>query len=420
MYRPSNFDLYPKSRDEFSLDLFLDPTSEYRGCPLWSWNTQLHKPLLRKEIHALKEMGIGGFTMHSRVGLDTPYLGDKYLDCVATCVAEAKKLNMKAFLYDEDRWPSGAAGGLVTRDDPSTRMLHLLFTPWKYGTEGHGADQGLSSGGNSFRGESGYLLGRFAISLDDGGYMTYRQMQPEDHNQPSDVLLPGERIWYAYVESNPPSTWYNNAWYIDSLSPRAMRAFIDKTHEVYLAKAGVGDEFGKTLTAIFTDEPQFAGMTQLERPDEEKDLFMPWTEGLEKSFLDSTGLDLVAGLPELFWDLAPSRASGGVQQRPSLIKYHFHDHVAELFASAFLDQLSNWCEDHSLAQMGHMNEEPTLLQQTQCLGDAMRTYRSMQIPGVDMLVDSREWNTVKQCSSVVRQYGRTGCMSELYGVTNWT
>lgn len=418
--RPSKFDLYPKARASWSDELFLKPSAEYRGCPLWSWNTRLHKPLLRKEIRALQDMGIGGFTMHSRVGLDTEYLGNKFMDCVATCITEAKKLDMKAFLYDEDRWPSGAAGGLVTRDDPSLRMLHLLFTPWKYGTPGHGADHSVSTGSAPFRGESGYLLGRYAVKLDESGFMSYRHMQNEDNHQPSDVLRPGEQIWYAYVESSPPSSWYNDAWYIDTMSPRAMKAFLDSTHEVYYKAKGVGEEFGKTVTAIFTDEPQFSGMVQLENAREVKDCFAPWTEGLQNSFKDRTGLDLVAALPELFWDVTPTVVSSNVKDSVSLIRYKYHDHIAELFTASFLDQLSVWCEKHSLGQMGHMMEEPTLLQQSQCLGEAMRTYRSMQIPGVDMLVDSREYNTVKQCSSVVRQYGRTGCMSELYGVTNWT
>ena len=49
----------------------------------------------------------------------------------------------------------------------------------------------------------------------------------------------------------------------------------------------------------------------------------------------------------------------------------------------------------------------------------MRSYRSFDIPGIDMLYDSRELNTAKQAQSAVRQYGREGMLSELYGVTGW-
>jgi hypothetical protein len=37
-----------------------------------------------------------------------------------------------------------------------------------------------------------------------------------------------------------------------------------------------------------------------------------------------------------------------------------------------------------------------------------------------MLCDEKEYNTAKQASSVARQNGVRGFMSELYGVTNWT
>jgi hypothetical protein len=68
---------------------------------------------------------------------------------------------------------------------------------------------------------------------------------------------------------------------------------------------------------------------------------------------------------------------------------------------------------------GHVMDEPTLLSQTKALGDAMRSYRSFQLPGIDMLCDWREYSTAKQAQSAVHQYGRPGVLSELYGVTNW-
>ncbi len=59
---------------------------------------------------------MGGFFMHSRVGLQTEYLGDKWFDLINACADTAEKLGMEAWLYDEDRWPSGIAGGLVTKN----------------------------------------------------------------------------------------------------------------------------------------------------------------------------------------------------------------------------------------------------------------------------------------------------------------
>ena len=95
---------------------FTNPGSEYRGAPFWAWNGKLEPEELRRQVRIMHQMGLGGFFMHSRVGLDTAYLSDEWFKCVDACVDEAKKLGMRAWLYDEDRWPSGAAGGLVTKN----------------------------------------------------------------------------------------------------------------------------------------------------------------------------------------------------------------------------------------------------------------------------------------------------------------
>ena len=69
--------LYKKNGAK-SLDrkLFENPTSEYRATPFWSWNAKLEKDQLCRQIDCFKEMGLGGFHMHTRTGLATEYLSD--------------------------------------------------------------------------------------------------------------------------------------------------------------------------------------------------------------------------------------------------------------------------------------------------------------------------------------------------------
>ena len=89
--------------------------NKYRGLPFWCWNGKLDKDEVIRQVHILKEMGFGGFFMHSRTGLATEYLGEDWFDLIRTATEEAEKLGMTAWLYDEDRWPSGTAGGEVTK-----------------------------------------------------------------------------------------------------------------------------------------------------------------------------------------------------------------------------------------------------------------------------------------------------------------
>ena len=108
--------------------LFKNPTAEYRGTPFWAWNDTLDKEDLLWQIEQLKKMGFGGFHMHSRSGMATPYLSEEFMDLVKACTDKAKAEEMLSYLYDEDRWPSGSAGGIVTKNK-KYRQKTLRFTP---------------------------------------------------------------------------------------------------------------------------------------------------------------------------------------------------------------------------------------------------------------------------------------------------
>lgn len=392
--------LYPKSAEkELTQEQFRHPGSEYRGAPFWAWNCRLEKEELLRQLEVLKKMGLGGAHMHVRTGMATPYLSDEHMALIKACVEKCRDEKMLAWLYDEDRWPSGAAGGLLTKD-PQYRARHLLLTTKPYG-EGQ-AEAGLDSSARSARSENGTLLACYDVQLDENGCLTGAKRIAATEEAAG-------RKWYAYQETDLPNPWYNNQTYANTLDPATMQKFVEITYERYLET--VGEDFGGVVPAIFTDEPQFSHKSALAFAREEKDVFLPWTDDLPETFRAAYGEELLEHLPELLWELPEGKVS--------LIRYHYHDHIAERFAQAFADTCGGWCQEHGLMLTGHMMEEPTLKSQTAALGEAMRSYRSFQLPGIDMLCGSREFTTAKQAQSAVHQYGRPGMTSELYGVTGW-
>ena len=102
---------------------FKNPGAGYRGAPFWAWNGDLRKEELERQIDVFEQMGFGGFFMHARAGLITKYLSDEFMQSVRDCCLKAGQKGMKAWLYDEDRYPSGPAGGLVTRNPAYTRRF---------------------------------------------------------------------------------------------------------------------------------------------------------------------------------------------------------------------------------------------------------------------------------------------------------
>ena len=391
----------PKIRKKgWTKKIFRNPPCEYRAAPFWAWNCDLNKDLLLREIDQMKRMGMGGFHMHVRTGMSTTYLSDGFMQLIRDCVDKAKEERMRAYLYDEDRWASGAAGGYVTREE-RYRARYLLFTTVSYE---QAEENPASVPVDSPRTGKGRLLARYAVRLNDEGELAeYRLLKD---GQQADAA---ETAWYAYLEIEKESPWFNNQTYVNTLDKKAIERFVEITHERY--KEVVGNEFGGAVQSIFSDEPQFSRKTTLGFAGEKKDVVLPWTDDLPDTFRAAYGEELLAGLPELYWELP-----GGAV---SLIRYHYHDHIAERFAEGFADTVGTWCARNGLLLTGHMMEEPTLKSQTAALGEAMRSYRSFQLPGIDMLCDWREYTTAKQAQSAAHQFGCPGVMSELYGVTNW-
>lgn len=384
-----------KRNEEKVLDeaLFRNPTSEYRGAPFWAWNCKMNKEMLCEQIEAMKKMGFGGFHMHSRTGMNHKYLSDEFMNLVGACVDKAKEENMLAWLYDEDRYPSGFAGGFVTKNK-RYRERPLIFTKNKM--ENVDFDKDLSVENDSY-----YFVGAYDICLNDKGEITeYKKIGFDDE---------GANKWYAYLKSKEPDAWFNNCGYIDAMCGEAVDEFIKVTHERY--KECFGNEFGKTIPAIFTDEPNFGRMWCMKFANGSDDGIMVWTLDFDQTFEEKYEFNIIDRIPELFWNLKDNKMS--------VARYLYHCHLNERFAEAFTDKIGKWCDENNIYLTGHVLDEESMFRQTTCIGEAMPLYRGFNIPGIDILCDRIELTTAKQCQSVVHQYGREGMLSELYGVTGW-
>ena len=112
--------------------LFERPTSEYRGAPFWAWNCKVTEDIVDRQTAILREMGFGGYHMHSRTGMDVPYLSDEFMALIKRCVEDSKKLGTLAWLYDEDRWASGAAGPVLSTQNREIPSEDTQDDDWRY------------------------------------------------------------------------------------------------------------------------------------------------------------------------------------------------------------------------------------------------------------------------------------------------
>lgn len=367
---------------------------ECRPVPFWSWNGNLEQDELNEQVEGFKAQGMGGFMMHVREGLETPYLEDDFMDRIRETVAKAKAEGMHAWLYDEDKYSSGMGGGHVGRiggDAVRAKALSIDVARTL------AADDAIQAAYVAVI--EGDALLRCARIPEAGAGAVGRALAER-------VLAENEAYLILRRHVAAPNEWCHGDAYPDALNPEAARLFIETTHEKY--KDAVGEEFGRTIPAIFTDEPSIRGFNEgLNRPDM---TWIAWSDLLPEAFALRRGYDIWELLPYFFF-------RGPHAER---IRHDYWATVTEQFADAYTRQLSDWCRANGIELAGHYCEEGSLIGSTLHCGAVMPHYRYLDVPGIDTLCEQTDESlTVKQISSVANQYGRKKVITETYGVTGW-
>ncbi len=95
--------------------------AEYAPAPLWVWNDLLTEDEVRSTLHDMADQKVMQVFVHPRPGLMTPYLSDAWFQMWKVALEEGKKLGMLVWIYDENSYPSGFAGGFVPELMPESR-----------------------------------------------------------------------------------------------------------------------------------------------------------------------------------------------------------------------------------------------------------------------------------------------------------
>ena len=361
--------------------MFRDPPKQYRPSPFWSWNDKLREDELRWQVREMKDKGFGGYFMHSRVGLITEYLSDEWMRMIEACLDEGTKADMESWLYDEDKWPSGFAGGIVPRMSRNYRSKGIEAAEIsEEEVERTKKDDNVLGIFSIRNGPDGKLAETSRIHLGEGR------------------ILEGGRIMAFRTVVAKDNNWYNGESYVDLLDPEVTEAFLRSTHDAYAERSG--DEFGEFMPGIFTDEPNYQGAGQI-----------PWTSGFREYFSEKNGYDIAEKLPFLYY--------GGSES--TKVRHDYWKAITRRFVEAFSVPLSKRCERLGLQLTGHYLAEDTLGSQIRVIGAAMPHYEFMHVPGIDHLCRNiQNPLTLKQASSAAHQFGRWRVMCEIFGCSGHT
>ncbi|MEZ5103611.1 MAG: glycosyl hydrolase [Draconibacterium sp.] len=371
---------------------FKSPSAEYSILPFWSWNGTLTADKLTWQIDQMLDKGVYGAFMHARAGLDeseTPYFSDGFWAAVDTTIKYSAKKGFNAYLYDEDKWPSGSAGGRTVAANPEEFIKKGLF----YNKMEVFGPQTITI--NLHEKPMAVFAGRISANgkYDFSSQIDLTEKAGKEWNVPDGLWA----IISFEIVKDPGEQ-------IDYLDSAAVAKFIEITHEEYYKRYGM--YFGNTIPGIFFDEI-FANFSKMDN-----NIF--WTDDFIQQFKSIKGYDLSENLPLLFFSDPVFSAK---------VRFDYFDVVRKLFIKAWFKQYADWCEKHHIWATGHTTEKLTHYRRQ---SDYFSTMGQLQVPGADneeyrygfpRMID---WYNTKQISSIANLYNRKRVMVEAMGGGGYT
>jgi alpha-L-rhamnosidase len=367
------------------LQAFADPPAEFRSAPLWVWNDRVTRDEIETQLGDFKAHGIGGVFIHPRPGLITPYLSEEWLDLCRHAVEVGKGLGMKVWIYDENSYPSGFAGGHVPAELPDSIGRGLQLTK-------------ASSLPLSFSEKPLLVLRKTGAGFEE---VTEKALLPAA----APALDKGDYYIFT-IQQASPEAWFGGFTYVDLMNGAVTEKFLDVTLNAY--KRSFGDEFGQTVPGSFQDE---AHIGPVMGPD-----IINFTPSIFEAFQIKWGYDLRPHLPSLFEEVGDWRS----------VRHNFYATTLELFIKSWAKPYYDYCAANGLWLTGHYleHEWPGPNYASDYLGMLAHSH----MPGIDCLMN--QWQTgphdqfgnaraPKEIRSVANQLGRPRTMSETYGAGGW-
>jgi hypothetical protein len=312
----------------------------------------------------LKGLGLGGIVCN--VDFKNYMVSEENWDNLIRAVEACRDVGLVVWIYDEEGYPSGAAGGLVLKRNPAFEALAL----------------------------------------------TYDKSRKEPF-----ALRP------AYEHTHASNNFYAARRYPNLIDGRAVQCFIETTHEAYWRR--LKKHFGKTIQALFTDEPSLMAVNIGPLPENVRKNVrvvdkleesvkplpsVPWAGDLPKQYRKRYGQDLLKVRKSLF---------EGTGELDRQVRRRFWSLVSDLVTERYFGGLQDWAQAHGVASSGHTLWEETPLHHVPLEGNALKALGRMDIPGLDLLNSDPEaviysgWLTAGLPASAAILNGRRKVMTEV-------
>ena len=301
------------------------PPAEFSFAPFWFWNDELQASEIIRQLADFQAHGVDAFVIHPRVGLPRHqgWMSQALLDMMRLAIEQAEARGMWVILYDEGMYPSGSSSGQVVAENQGYQCRGMVRINLSAATPGQ-EQQGVMIGPD---GEPALTPDQHLVAMVD-----YEGQRYAIVNRPIDSVIRGLHFIHEDAdeppEDNPPAA--------DLLNPDAVACFIRLVYQRFYDE--FGSHFGKTIKAIFTDEPHLLGRLR------EKNIMPGTIDSLEhvNAYL---GYDFTPHLPAL-WD----------ETAPQQFRRDYERALEHRLQATYYHQLYDWCSAHNIALTGHPAE----------------------------------------------------------------
>ncbi len=338
---------------------FRNPAAEYGLTLWWGWDGPVDEETIQKDLDTIRSFGFTGVMIEAGYGMTARYLSPEWFNLVRFAVGEAGKRNMRVWIEDEGKYPSGFAGGRFSEERPDLRMQALSVSERIDVEPGQAVSRGLAPDEVSAAAFNAADSTGLSLPVENG---RIEWTAPEGKWQ---VILARHGFMTSPTRSvnNPTRGKDTNASLMDYLNPEAARQFLAWTHEGY--KNAFKPEFGRTFMGFMGDEPDYSIRG------------IPWTGGIFDAFLKEKGYD-VRPMTALFF--AP-KLSDPVRRA----KADYWDVWSRLFAENFFRVQHEWCAQNGVSYIVHLNKDDDMPALARSGGDFFRNMKYAAAPGVDAI-----------------------------------
>ena len=413
----------------FDRDSFQNPPNEFRPLQIvHGLDAALRDPEhltgeegIDQRLQLLHDLGLGGVVMN--VGFKDYLVSPRQWEIYRYSLRKAINLDLLVWLYDEKGYPSGTAGGIVTRAHPEYAALGLAAYEQQIdGPADVCFDMPVSCRRFVWAGAMADPASATRASVWDLSALvdaqgTLRWQAPAGHWT---LVYLAERVMYEGTHSAANVCEFKH--YVNLLKPEAVAEFLRVTHEQYVRQTP--PELWSHIRAVFTDEPSLMPAYMPPLPERfigkipvlDAPLFtdrppaVPWVEDFLPYFKSIKGYDLTPFLFALF---------GSATDEACYARQDYYEVMTRRYSEAFYGQVLRWCQAHGIASSGHVLLEEDITSHVIFHGSLFPAIRQMDLPGIDMLnsdpqsmLSGHSFMAAKQVSSAAHLMGRQRIHSE--------